>query len=931
MVIITQEDTSALDDPEPVEPVTTPTAPVAPSSTTPTGPVIPYSGRGYPVTCCGRLADQVRRNRPEIGRVTIAWVDQLLEREGELAALRAAVGSAGEGRGSVVLLTGEAGIGKTSILRAMYAEMGPEGFVVGRCEPLSVPVPLAPLRELADAAGAPDLPELDGDDRFALARALLAQLTARRVAVAVVEDAHWADPATLDVVRILARRAEQQPLVLVVTYRDDELSAAGPLAVLVGDLATESSVQRLGLRPLSAAGVRTLAADRVDVTQLLRVTGGNPFLVVESLAADGALPSSVRDMALARVARLGPSARGVVDAAAVIGQRVAPDLLDAVAPESAGAVEEALACGVLTDDGATLGFRHELTRQAIEGAIASPRRARLHAMVVAALDGSTDHALLAHHAERAGLHATASQHAVLAADAAERVGALLETGLQLERALRLGDELNSQERADLLLRYARAMNFAGRQLEEARDAALEAVTIADGLVDRRRGGRARSILSATLWSLDELTKARAAALEAVTLLAGEPPDEEVAHAHAAHLRIESIAFDPSAVIEAAPAALAVAAEAGAHEALIDIGISLGLARGHRGEPDAAALLGAARAEATSVGATIPAIRAYVNGLAVAADARDHERADAILADALELFARFQTTIPRLYALVMHARSRFDRGDWDGALTALAEGRAVWHGGHTVADGVEGLIRARRGEAGAASLVRGALTSLTELPPGWRHLFLHAALAEIAWIEGDLNAARSAAESGLSAPYATQLARPAGDAALWLARAGGAVPATDAPLPDPVRHELAGDWNGAINAWRSLDAPYEAALAALPGDDRAARHAMMVLRRLGADGTARAFALERQARGGVSLRGPRRSTLTNPAGLTRREQEVLRALAAGGTNAQLAAQLHLSERTVAHHVSAILTKLGAPTRTAAVEAARGQGLLEDGPP
>jgi predicted ATPase len=128
---------------------------------------------------------------------------------------------------------------------------------------------------------------------------------------------------------------------------------------------------------------------------------GTRFLVVEALAAGGELPASVRDATLARVARLGPAARGVVDAAAVIGQRVALDLLAAVAPGSVGAVEEALACGVVKDDGATLEFRHELTRQAIEQSIASPRRAELHARVVAALDGRGDHARLAHHAERA--------------------------------------------------------------------------------------------------------------------------------------------------------------------------------------------------------------------------------------------------------------------------------------------------------------------------------------------------------------------------------------------------------------------------------------------------------------------------------------------------------------------------------------------------
>jgi DNA-binding NarL/FixJ family response regulator len=144
-------------------------------------------------------------------------------------------------------------------------------------------------------------------------------------------------------------------------------------------------------------------------------------------------------------------------------------------------------------------------------------------------------------------------------------------------------------------------------------------------------------------------------------------------------------------------------------------------------------------------------------------------------------------------------------------------------------------------------------------------------------------------------------------------------------------ELAGDWRGAIRGWAALDAPYEAALAAQPGNERAAREALAALHRLGAHAAVRAFIRERAARGVRVLRGPRRSTLANAAGLTRREQEVLVELATGATNPAIAGLLHLSERTVAHHVSAILGKLRAPTRLAAVQRARTMGLLDkDGP-
>jgi DNA-binding CsgD family transcriptional regulator len=861
---------------------------------------------------------------------------ELLEREEELAALDRGVEAARGGRGAVVLIRGEAGMGKTSLVRALR-ERCELPLRIGRCEPLSVPEPLGPLRELAEAACAANLAELRSDDRRALARALQSVLTEAGAAVAVVEDIHWADPATLEVLRLLVRRAEDRPLLLVATFRDDELEANAALAVLVGDLATDQSVVRIAPRPLSAAAVRELAAGSgAEADEVARVTGGNPFLVVETLAAHGELPTSVREATLARVARLGPQARGLVDVAAVVGQRVPPDLLDELVPGQAGAVGDALAHGVLTDDGATLGFRHELTRQAIERAIASPRRAALHGRVATALTErrELDHARIAHHAEAAGLAAMAAQHAALAAAEAERVGALLEAGLQLDRALRLGTDLPTDVRVDLLTRYARAMNFAGRRLEDARRAASEAVALADAAGDRVAGGRARTVLSAALWSLDRLEAARDAASEAVSLLEDAGAPAELARAHAAATRIEAIAFDPSAAIARGRRTLAAAEAAGLEEPRIDTMISLGLAHGHRGEAEAAGILTQAREDAARGGTAIQVIRAHVNAVSVAGDARDGEEADRVVASATARFDEFGTTIPRQYVRVLHARTLLDRGRYDAALDIVREGRGAWHGGLVVADAVEALAHARRGTGDPRPALEAALATLEPLPPGWRHLFLRAALAEAAWLDGDLAGAREHARAGLAAPFARQIVRPAGDALLWAARAGASPePGDGPPLPAPVQLELAGDWRAAIRAWRALDAPYEAALAALPGDERAARDAMVALQRLGAMAAARAFAREREARGAASLRGPRRSTLANAAGLTRREQEVLAGLAGGATNAQLAATLSLSERTVSHHVSAILGKLGAPTRMAAVEAARAAGLLapQDGTP
>ncbi len=281
---------------------------------------------------------------------------------------------------------------------------------------------------------------------------------------------------------------------------------------------------------------------------------------------------------------------------------------------------------------------------------------------------------------------------------------------------------------------------------------------------------------------------------------------------------------------------------------------------------------------------------------------------------------------RVYAAV----SPLDRGQWDEAQKLIAWTLTFPNELAPLARAEEAVIRLRRGDPTARTVLERSWAEMASLPECSRHGFVRAALAEAAWLAEEPGLARAQASSAREVPRAAHFVRPCGDLALWAWRVGLEF---DPPehAAEPVLLELGGDWRSAIEAWRELDAPYEAALAALPGDDRAAREAQAVLYRLGAAGAARAFARERAAIGARAPRGPRRSTLANRGGLTRREQEVLEWLATGATNAEIAATLCLSERTVAHHVSAVLAKLGVTSRQSAVARAREGGLLaQDGP-
>lgn len=293
----------------------------------------------------------------------------LLEREPALEALAAALGEAAAGEGRIALVYGEAGIGKTSLVdHFTRAGAGSARALWGACDSLHTPRPLGPVYDIAPQAG-PALREhlAAGAPPRAIFSAVLEELRRRPPVVAVLEDLHWADAATLDLVKFLGRRIRQVPALLVLTYRDDELGPRHPLRIVLGDLATSRAVQRIPLAPFSVAAVRTLAAGQaLDGTALHRQTGGNPFFVTEALASrEAGIPPTVRDAVLARAARLSAAGRAALDAAAIVGAQVEPWLLAALVDDAAGAAEECVARGMLRAQGDLLAFRHELARQAV--------------------------------------------------------------------------------------------------------------------------------------------------------------------------------------------------------------------------------------------------------------------------------------------------------------------------------------------------------------------------------------------------------------------------------------------------------------------------------------------------------------------------------------------------------------------------------------
>ena len=261
-------------------------------------------------------------------------------------------------------------MGKTVLLEAFQQRMPGARWLWGGCDGLLTPRPLGPLFDISAQLGGGFADLCDGGaPRDRLFTGFLAELgPPAAFTIAVIEDVHWADEATIDLLSFLGRRLARTPALLLASYRDDELAADHPLRVVLGDLATQRATRRMKLPPLTVEAVRELVGERdVDAAELRRITGGNPFYVSEMLEAGWpSVPPTVRDVVGARLARASAGTRRAVETAAVNGARVDRSLLTWILEDWQSSADECLATGILVPDGTGLRFRHELSRMAVE-------------------------------------------------------------------------------------------------------------------------------------------------------------------------------------------------------------------------------------------------------------------------------------------------------------------------------------------------------------------------------------------------------------------------------------------------------------------------------------------------------------------------------------------------------------------------------------
>jgi DNA-binding CsgD family transcriptional regulator/tetratricopeptide (TPR) repeat protein len=860
---------------------------------------------------------------------------QLWERSAELELLEDLSHRSASG-GRVAVLSGEAGIGKSALVGEFVRRSGVDAWVLwGACDPLVTPRALGPLHDIGQQVGGALRAKLSaGAEQEEIFTASLDALSAprgRRQFILVVEDAHWADEATLDWLVFLGRRIDRLRGLLIVTYRDDEVGPGHPLHRVLAAWRS-GLVARVALPALSHGCVLEQArlAGR-DAELVARLGEGNPLLVTELLKADErAVPAAVQDLILDRIQLLSAAARDLAHLVAVVPTR-------ADAPLASGrgdSVAECLGAGVLVAAGDGVAYRHELLRTAVESSLTPVRRRDLHQHVLRVLVdvGGVDPGRLVHHARLAGDGEAVLRYGRIAGEAAGRHGSHREAAAHYRAAAAHADRLAAADRVELLERFAAEAHLAGYN-DEALAALEAALTLRETLEQPEAVSEDLRQIAELAWWTGRRDRAREAMHRGMDLLDSAPTSLEVAMAaYASRAQFAFRRHDLTDAIASGERATELAEQLGDANRALHMRVSPLVARLAAGDVAARSSLDEIHREAAARGDIDLAARALLSLASVVADElAQYADAEPLVDRALAFSVRHDLDGFQLAMLSARSTLRLERGDWSGALadadaTLAASGRRGVNS--ILALVARGRIQAARGDPQALATLDEAARAAEGVGDVPFVAPVRDARSEYFLLSGDAERAYEEARRGLDyAAGAGGVPFTVGRLAWRMWRAGGAADEAPDDIALPYRLMIEGEWAKAGEEWSRRGGVYLRTEALASGDEAAAGEALNVLDGLGAVRAAQQLRADLRRRGvGRIPRGPRRATAANSAGLTPREVDVLGLLVDGLSNAEIAQRLTLSSKTVGHYISAVLSKLGVSTRGQAAALARRRNLV-----
>lgn len=858
---------------------------------------------------------------------------RLAERDTELGELLARADDARAGRGRMVLVCGESGAGKTSIVETFVERwVRDERVLWGVCDPLPTPRPLGPIHDLAPRMSPATRAVLEHSAApYDIYAAVYDDLRTAPT-VLVLDDLHWADQGTIDLLRFVLRRIPQTRSLVIGMLRDDEVGATHPMRSLLGDIARSPRADSLSMPPLSVQAVADLVGERpVDPAWLHSVTGGNAFFVCEMLDHRGDdLPMTVRDAVLARTTGLAPAAWDLLNLLTCSPGAIPDHLLTdlGVTLPASRALAEA---GLIRRSPRGVAFRHDLCRLAIASVIPPGAEPRLHRRLIDAYEATShvDPAVLTHHAVGAGDIDRVRRCASDAGIAAARSGAHTQAAEFFTIALERGGPLDKGNEAELLELLAWEFYLIDR-LDDAITACQRALRIRQELGEPAAVSANHHSLSVFQWYNANREQAESHAAHAMSVLeaSSDDPAQRVLLGHAfamlGYLAVQASAFDLGKALVAR--AREIAEGTGDSELMIRVRLienySVVLNGDDSGRDEILAILNSGPKHMDELHSA-----GWSNITYFDVEQRRLDAAAELLDVSIPLMVEHDLPICRVWQMGSRARLQLMVGEWDDAAAdadrLLEEPSAPL--ARTWPFLIRALVQMRKSGAGRAAL-DDAWKLACRFSEPIRMLPVAAAIVEFCWLTGESDDRISECRELLTGGPVTGLEWSRGELAVWLRRLGENYDV--AGVAEPYRLVLDGAYQAAADEFHRRSMPYDAALALVDsGDPALAARALDILDRLGANAVAAKVRRTLRSKGVSAVPARRRSaTLANPAGLTTRQTEVLRLLDDGMTNAELAERLYLSVKTVDHHVSAILTKLDVTKRRDAVRRAREMGLL-----
>ena len=866
---------------------------------------------------------------------------ELVEREDSLQKLRSLADQARLGRGAVALVGGEAGIGKTTLLNSFHESRRDTYRVIrGGCDPLFTPRTFGPIHDMGHAFGEEVSRLLKSNSQpAALFSAILASLDgARTPTILICEDVHWADHATLDLIKFLGRRIQFLNTLLVLSFRSDEVGPAHPLTRVLGEIPS-APTRRIELKRLSKEGVQILAAQSgYNPDDLHKITAGNPFFVSELIAAGGAnsnkIPASIKDAVASRLSHVEADERAFLSKMSLIPGAVPTVLRDGFFTNSErAAVQTCMDKGILVEDEVgSLRFRHELARLATQSRMSPQQQKQGHAEILAFLlgqDNSIELDQIVHHAASALDGPCVIEYAPKAAKAAAQAGAHRESALHYATALKFVEHASPEIAAQLYEDWAYEAGLALHIDDSVLEARRHAVTLWTALGRKEKVAENLRWLSRSHWYRGEAIEADRYSDQAIKVLEDMPPSIERAMAYSLRSQLCMLNDKMEEAIIWGERALELEKQFENLDVRIHALNNIGTSMVFRDNKEGLKHLQESLDLALANGFHEHAARVYTNLGEYGVVFRDFELAERILTEGVAYDIEHD-----LDSWTHYLQGRL-------ALLRMKQGR--FRDAEAIANGIVNIERLtllmrlpalqvlaktkmRLGDPKAGQMVQQSLKDAVAVDELQHIVPARLTLVESAWLDDDVDGAREHLDYLLSLENSDRHPWDLGEVVIWGHRYQRNVHYEDQlKMPKPYQLELDGDPIAAADEWERLQSPYSAALALMQAKtdkESAYKRALKLLSKMEAGGAINKLS-KMAEEAGLTLkvpkprRGPYKAARNHPLGLTAREQEILRLMVNGATNREISETLSRSQRTIEHHVSSTLAKLNAKNRMAAM--------------